>query len=76
MKGLKYFANQKQYFDKLVDISVSCLTRDGGSDDGFSLSSTIVNFILQKNGIQSARDMYKRYVINKDSYILINIDFC
>ncbi|XP_023742761.1 uncharacterized protein LOC111890920 [Lactuca sativa] len=62
LMGLKYFANQKQYFDKLVDISVSCLTRDGGSDDGFSLSSTIVNFILQKNGIQSARDMYKRFL--------------
>ncbi|KAL4563031.1 hypothetical protein LXL04_027062 [Taraxacum kok-saghyz] len=60
--GLKYFANEKHYFDKLVDISISCLIKDGGSDDGFSLSSTIVNFILQKNGIQSARDMYKRFL--------------
>ncbi|KAI3495187.1 hypothetical protein L1887_37401 [Cichorium endivia] len=62
LMGLKYFANQKHYFDKLVDISLSCLIRDGGSDDGFSLSSTIVNFILQRNGIQSARDMYKRFL--------------
>ncbi|KAK9064170.1 hypothetical protein SSX86_015550 [Deinandra increscens subsp. villosa] len=60
--GLKYFSNHKHYFDKLVDISLSSLIRDGGSDDGFSLSSTIVNFALQKNGIQSARDMYKRFL--------------
>lgn len=62
LMGLKYFSNQKQYFDKLVDISVSSLIRDGGSDDGFSLSSAVVNFVLQRNGIQSARDMYKRFL--------------
>ncbi|KAI7746801.1 hypothetical protein M8C21_007708 [Ambrosia artemisiifolia] len=60
LMGLKYFSNHKHYFDKLVDISLSSLIRDGGSDDGFSLSSAIVNFVLQKDGIQSARDMYKR----------------
>ncbi|KAI3823862.1 hypothetical protein L1987_05307 [Smallanthus sonchifolius] len=61
LMGLKYFLNHKHYFDKLVDISLSSLIRDGGSDDGFSLSSAIINFVLQKNGIQSARDMYKRF---------------
>ncbi|PWA65497.1 hypothetical protein CTI12_AA332780 [Artemisia annua] len=62
LMGLKYFSNQKHYFEKLVDISISSLIRDGGSDDGFSLSSAIVNFVLQKDGIQSARDMYKRFL--------------
>lgn len=62
LMGLKYFSNQKHYFDKLVDISLSSLTRDGGSDDGFSLSSAIVKFVLQRSGIQSARDMYKRFL--------------
>ncbi|XP_076900477.1 uncharacterized protein LOC143554653 [Bidens hawaiensis] len=62
LMGLKYFSSHKHYFDKLVDISVSSLIRDGGSDDGFSLSSAIVNFVLQKDGIQSARDMYKRFL--------------
>ncbi|XP_071686729.1 uncharacterized protein [Rutidosis leptorrhynchoides] len=62
LMGLKYFSNQKSYFEKLVDISISLLMRDGGSDDGFSLSSAIVNFALQRNGIQSARDMYKRFL--------------
>ncbi|XP_071714040.1 uncharacterized protein [Rutidosis leptorrhynchoides] len=62
LMGLKYFSNQKSYFEKLVEISISSLIRDGGSDDGFSLSSAIVNFALQRNGIQSARDMYKRFL--------------
>ncbi|XP_024983638.1 U3 small nucleolar RNA-associated protein 6 homolog [Cynara cardunculus var. scolymus] len=62
LMGLKYFSNHKHYLDKLMDISLSSLIRDGGSDDGFSLSSAIVNFVLQRNGIQSARDMYKRFL--------------
>ncbi|GJT61246.1 U3 small nucleolar RNA-associated protein 6 [Tanacetum coccineum] len=62
LMGLKYFSNQKHYFEKLVDISFSSLIRHGGSDDGFSLSSAIVSFVLQKSGIQSARDMYKRFL--------------
>lgn len=60
MQALKLFANLKSYFDKLVEISIGSLIKDGGSDDGFSLSSAIVNFVLQKEGIQQARDMYKR----------------
>lgn len=45
-----------------MEISLVVLAKDGGSDIGFSLSSAIVNFVLQKNGIQRAREMYKRYV--------------
>lgn len=63
IQALKFYANQRQYFDKLVDISVISLTRHGGSENGFSLSSAIVTFILQKDGIQQARDIYKRYVL-------------
>lgn len=62
IQGLKFYANQREYFDKLVEISVVILTRDGGSENGFSLSAAIVNFILQKDGIQQARHIYKRYV--------------
>ncbi|XP_052183683.1 uncharacterized protein LOC127795817 [Diospyros lotus] len=62
LMGLKYFANQKHYFDKLVELALVSLTKDGGSDNGFSLSSTIINFVLQKDGIQYARDMYKRFL--------------
>ncbi|XP_015866930.2 uncharacterized protein LOC107404490 [Ziziphus jujuba] len=62
LMALKLFANQKSYFDKLVEISIGSLIKDGGIDDGFSLSSAIVNFVLQKDGIQQAREMYKRFL--------------
>ncbi|PSS04694.1 U3 small nucleolar RNA-associated protein [Actinidia chinensis var. chinensis] len=62
LSALKFFSNQRHYFDKLVELSLVSLTKDGGNDDGFSLSSAIVNFVLQKDGIQRARDMYKRYL--------------
>ncbi|KAK7292424.1 hypothetical protein RIF29_08203 [Crotalaria pallida] len=62
VKALKFYANQRRYFDKLVEISVISLARDGGSDNGFSLSSAIISCILQKDGIQHARDMYKRFL--------------
>ncbi|XP_027329468.1 U3 small nucleolar RNA-associated protein 6 homolog [Abrus precatorius] len=62
LKALKFYANQRQYFDKLVEISVVSLVRDGGSENGFSLSTAIVNFVLQKDGIQQARDIYKRFL--------------
>ncbi|GFS29410.1 hypothetical protein Acr_00g0006530 [Actinidia rufa] len=60
--ALKSFSNQKHYFDKLVELSLVSLAKDGGSDDGFSLSSAMVNFVLQKDGIRRARDMYKRFL--------------
>ncbi|KAK4439356.1 hypothetical protein Salat_0270500 [Sesamum alatum] len=60
--GLKYFANQRKHFDKLVETSLLLLAKDGGSYNGFSLSSTIVNYILQRDGVESAREMYKRFL--------------
>jgi U3 small nucleolar RNA-associated protein 6 len=62
IQALKFYASQRKYFDKLVEISVVSLARDGGSESGFSLSSAIVSFILEKDGIHKARDIYKRYV--------------
>lgn len=85
MQALKFFSNHKQSFDKLVDISLVSLAKDGGSENGFCLSSAIVNFVLQKDGIQCARQMYKRYVVRPkasafvkgfhqihDEYVFIN----
>ncbi|KAH6787763.1 U3 small nucleolar RNA-associated-like protein [Perilla frutescens var. hirtella] len=60
--GLKYFANQRHHFEKLVEMSVLLLAKDGGNNSGFSLSSTILNFILQRDGVESAREMYKRFL--------------
>ncbi|XP_051125574.1 uncharacterized protein LOC127247659 [Andrographis paniculata] len=60
--GLKFFANQRPFFNKLVKCATLMLAKDGGSDSGFSLSSTIVNHILQKDGVESAREMYNRFL--------------
>ncbi|XP_061988076.1 uncharacterized protein LOC133706554 [Rosa rugosa] len=62
LMALKFFANQKHYFDKLVEISVRSLTKDGGSEQGFSLSAAIVHFVLQKDGVPHAREIYKRFI--------------
>ncbi|CAK9176057.1 unnamed protein product [Ilex paraguariensis] len=62
LMALKFFANKGRYFDKLVEVSMVLLAKDGDSDSGFSLSSAIVNFVLQKDGIQCAREMYKRFL--------------
>ncbi|KAJ0081930.1 hypothetical protein Patl1_09994 [Pistacia atlantica] len=35
---------------------------DVGSEYGFSLPSANINFVLQKDGIQHAREMYKRFL--------------
>ncbi|XP_073309174.1 uncharacterized protein [Primulina huaijiensis] len=62
LMGLKYFANQRHYFDKLVDTAVLSLAEYGGNDFGFSLSSIIVNYILQRDGVDSSRLVYKRFL--------------
>lgn len=64
LQVLKFFANQGYYFEKLVEISLLALAKSGGSDNGFSLSSAIVDFVLQKDGIQRSREVYKKYVIH------------
>ncbi|XP_027088032.1 uncharacterized protein [Coffea arabica] len=58
--AFKYFAHHQHYFDKLVETSVVALTKFGGSDNGFSLGSTVVNHVLQRDGVQRAREIYKR----------------
>lgn len=62
LQALKFFMNQKHYFDKLVEIALISVAKDGGGESGFSLPSAIINLVIQKDGIQQARKMYKRYV--------------
>lgn len=54
--------NNNSYFGKLVDLSLYTLAKGSGNGYEFSLSSTIVNLVLQKDGIQHAREMYNRFV--------------
>ncbi|EEF43845.1 U3 small nucleolar RNA-associated protein 6 homolog [Ricinus communis] len=60
--AIKLFAVEKHYFEQLVEMSFISVAKDGGGDHGFSLPSAIVNCVLQKNGIQFARETYKRFL--------------
>lgn len=60
--ALKVFGNQNQYFDKLVEIAFVALAKNGANESEFSLSSVIVNFVLQKDGVERAREMYRRFL--------------
>ncbi|KAL5773281.1 hypothetical protein ACOSQ2_013205 [Xanthoceras sorbifolium] len=62
LMALKLFANQKQYFEKLVGISLISVAKGGGGEYGFSLPSAVINFVLQRDGIQQAREMYRRFL--------------
>ncbi|KAG8494394.1 hypothetical protein CXB51_012122 [Gossypium anomalum] len=60
--ALKFFANQEKSFEKLIELSLKAVAKYGGSENGFSLSSAVVNFILQKDGLKHAREVYKRFL--------------
>ncbi|CAN1799027.1 U3 small nucleolar RNA-associated protein 6 homolog [Linum perenne] len=62
LMALKFFVLEKDYFDKLVEMSITAVAKSGGSDCGFALSSAVVNFILHKDGIQNARKLYERFL--------------
>lgn len=62
MQALKLLATQKHYFEKVVELAFMSVAKHGGGEDGFSLPSAIVNFVLQKDGIRLAREMYNRYL--------------
>ncbi|KAJ6819684.1 U3 small nucleolar RNA-associated protein 6-like protein [Iris pallida] len=60
--ALKFFANDKDYFEKLVKILMTALAKGGGNDSGFSVSLAVVKHILQRDGIRHAREMYRRFL--------------
>lgn len=59
---LKSYGINEDCFNELVEVSIAALTRDGGSNDGFSLSSEFVKSVFQMGGIEGARHLYKRYL--------------
>lgn len=58
--AMKLFSNEKIYFEKLVKCAMLSLSLAGGSDLGASVSSAIVGWYLQRDGMKQARKMYKR----------------
>ncbi|XP_010278634.1 PREDICTED: U3 small nucleolar RNA-associated protein 6 homolog isoform X2 [Nelumbo nucifera] len=74
LMAIKLFSNHKDYFDKLVQISLILLAKGGDdSESKFSLSSAIVNWVVQRDGILRARDMYKRLVHQKRRMLSIGV---
>lgn len=59
---MKLFSNNKEYFEKLVKVIILSVAEDGGSDCAATISSAVVNWVLQRDGIQRAKETYKRYV--------------
>lgn len=60
-QAMKLFFHDKVYFEKLVKCAMLSLSLAGGSDSGASVSSAIVGWYLQRDGMKHARKMYKRY---------------
>lgn len=62
LMAIKLLSNSKDHFEKLVKSLTAALASAGGSYSGYAVPSAIVNCILQKDGIKSAREMYKRFL--------------
>ncbi|KAK4755081.1 hypothetical protein SAY87_008838 [Trapa incisa] len=62
LMALDIFANRKHYLEKLVEIAFVSLLKNGSTEDGFSVSSAFVKFYLEKDGIECAREIYKKFL--------------
>ncbi|OEL26508.1 hypothetical protein BAE44_0012475 [Dichanthelium oligosanthes] len=60
--AMKLFSREKIYFEKLVKCAMLSLSLAGGSDSGASVSSAIVGWYLQRDGMKQARKVYKRFL--------------
>ncbi|KAI3948872.1 hypothetical protein MKX01_022286 [Papaver californicum] len=58
--AIKFFSNQPKYLKKLVETFLAFLTKE--NEGHVPLSSAIVNYVLQKDGLQRAREVYKRFL--------------
>lgn len=72
LQALKVFSNNKDLFQKLLKYVMIALARAGSTDSGFSITSAIVNWVLQRDGIEQARELYKRYA----TLFFCSIRFC
>uniref|UniRef100_A0A0E0CHN1 Suppressor of forked domain-containing protein n=1 Tax=Oryza meridionalis TaxID=40149 RepID=A0A0E0CHN1_9ORYZ len=66
--AMKLFSHEKVYFEKLVKCAMLSLSSAGGSGCGASVSSAVVGWILQRDGIKQARKMYKSLVNARKLY--------
>lgn len=61
VQAIKYFSNNKEYFEKLVQNFMIFMARGGGTESNSSVAFAIVNWVLERHGIQHAREIYNRY---------------
>ncbi|KAL0798352.1 hypothetical protein Bca101_053527 [Brassica carinata] len=63
LMAFKFFAEQRKYFDKLVEMSILSVAKgNNGSEPVFSLASLVLKLVHQAKGIHSAREIYKRFL--------------
>ncbi|CAN8326226.1 unnamed protein product [Cochlearia groenlandica] len=62
LMAFNFFAQQRTYFDNLVEMSILSVAKANGSGHVFSLASVVVKFVLQTKGSNSARKIYKRFL--------------
>ncbi|CAH2070259.1 unnamed protein product [Thlaspi arvense] len=63
LTAFKFFAHQKNYLNKLVELSILTVAKgNNGSDHAFSLASAVVKLVLEREGSRSAREIYKRFL--------------
>ncbi|XP_062189942.1 uncharacterized protein LOC133892975 [Phragmites australis] len=60
--AMKLFSHEKIYLEKLVRCAMLSLSSAGGGDCGASVSSAIIGWYLQRDGMKQARKMYKRFL--------------
>ncbi|XP_072955999.1 uncharacterized protein [Typha angustifolia] len=60
LMAMKLFSSNKELFDELVNCMIISLARAGGRECGASISSAVVSWVVQKDGIKRAREIYKR----------------
>ncbi|KAJ0983039.1 hypothetical protein J5N97_011294 [Dioscorea zingiberensis] len=60
LMALKFFSTRKKHFEKLVQSLMMELAKASKSDNGYTIAFAVVSWVLQRDGVKRAREMYKR----------------
>lgn len=58
--AMEFFSSQRDYFDQILDMLGNVISVGGGGRGGATLACTALDWVLQNQGIQCAREMYNR----------------
>ncbi|KAJ0982963.1 hypothetical protein J5N97_011218 [Dioscorea zingiberensis] len=62
LMALKFFSTRKKHFEKLVQSLMMELAKASKSDNGYTIAFAAVSWVLQRDGVKRAREMYKRFL--------------